>query len=184
MDNSVYERMCHVFFFFFKPAAFQLLSRAHNAQKSYYGPCKTNGNESGRQFQRFYCKKTLVGYWQSRTDCCQTKQKFPTIFKRISFELLQKGRKEFSEAVQLITGHNFLQRHKVIVQKDIDPLCRSCGEDEETSHHVVAECPAFAAIRLRVLGTPVLQGTLHWSTQIAEFLREINFSSLQDQGVE
>ncbi len=63
-------------------------------------------------------------------------------------------------------------------------MCRSCGEDEETSHHVVAECPAFAAIRLRVLGTPVHQGTLHWSTQIAEFLREINFSSLQDQGVE
>ncbi len=86
--------------------------------------------------------------------------------------------------VQLITGHNFLQRHKVIVQEDVDPLCRSCGEDEETSHHVVAECPAFAAIRLRVLGTPVLQGTLHWSTKIAEFLREINFSSLQDQAVE
>ena len=123
-------------------------------------------------------------YWQSRTDCCQTKQWFPTICKNTSFTLLRKGRKEFSEAVQLITGHNFLQRHKVIVQQDDDPLCRSCGEDEETSHHVVAECPAFAAIRLRVLGTPVLQGTLHWSTQIAEFLREINFSSLQDQGVE
>ncbi len=86
--------------------------------------------------------------------------------------------------VQLITGHNFLQRHKVIVQEDDDPWCRSCGEDEETSHHVVAEYPAFAAIQLRVLGTPVLQGTLHWSTQITEFLREINFSSLQDQGVE
>ncbi len=86
--------------------------------------------------------------------------------------------------VQLITCHNFLQRHKVIVQEDDDPLCRSCGEDEETSHHVVAECPAFAAIRLGVLGTPVLQGTLHWSTKIAEFLREINFSSLQDQAVE
>ncbi len=121
-------------------------------------------------------------YWQSRTDCRQSKQWFPSICRNISFKLLWKGRKEFSEVVQLITGHNFLQRHKVIVQED--PLCRSCGEDEETSHHVVAECPAFAAIRLRVLGTPVLQGTLHWSTQIAEFLREISFSSLQDQGVE
>ncbi len=106
------------------------------------------------------------------------------LIKKISFQLLRKGRKEFSEVVQLITGHNFLQRHKVIVQEDVDPLCRSCSEDEETSHNVVAECPAFAAIRLRVLGTPVHQGTLHWSTQIAEFFREINFSSLQDQGVE
>ena len=123
-------------------------------------------------------------YWQSRTDCCQTKQWFPTICKKISFQLFRKGRREFSETIQLISGHNFVQRHKVIVQEDVDPLCRSCGEDEETSRHVVAECPAFAAIRLEVVGTPVLQGTLHWSTQIAEFLREINFSSLQDQGVE
>ncbi len=69
-------------------------------------------------------------------------------FAKRPFQLLRKGRKEFSEAVQLITGHNFLQRHKVIVQEDINPLCRSCGEDEETSHHVVAKCPAFAAIRL------------------------------------
>ncbi len=117
-------------------------------------------------------------------DCRHTKQWFPTICKKITFKLLWKGRKEFSEAVQLITGRNFLQRHKVIVQEDVDPLCRRCGEDEETSHHVVAECPAFAAVRLRVLGTSVLQGTLHWSTQNTEFLHEIKFSSLQDQGVE
>ena len=114
-------------------------------------------------------------YWHSSTDCRQTKQWSPTICYYISFKILRKGRKEFSEVVQLISGHNFLQRHKVIVQEDDDPLCRSCGEEEETSHHVVAECLAFAAIRLRVLGTPVLQGTLHWSTQIAEFLWEINF---------
>ncbi len=31
-----------------------------------------------------------------------------------------------------------------------------------TSYHLVAECPTFAAIQLRVLGTPVHQGTLHW----------------------
>ncbi len=105
-------------------------------------------------------------------------------FAKISFQLLRIGRKEFSEAVLLITGHNFLQRHKVIVQEDDDPMCRSCGEDEETSHHFVAKCPAFAAIRLRVLGTPDLQSMLQWSTRIVEFLREINFSSLQDQGVE
>ncbi len=100
-------------------------------------------------------------------DCRQTKQWFPSICKKTSFILLWKGRKEFSERVQLITGNNILQRHKVIVQQDVDPLCRSSGEDEETSHHVVAKCPAFAAIWLKVLGTPVLQETLHWSTHIA-----------------
>ena len=72
----------------------------------------------------------------------------------------------------------------MFVQEDSDPFCRSCGEDDETSHHGKAKCQAYAAIRLRVLGNPVLLGMLHWSTQIAEFLREINFSSLQEQGVE
>ncbi len=75
MDNSVFERMCHIIDpfstpsrvslrkgpFFFKPAAFQLFSRARNVQKSYYGPCKPYGSESGRRFQRFYYEKTLVG---------------------------------------------------------------------------------------------------------------------------
>ncbi len=65
------------------------------------------------------------------TDCRQAKQWFPPFAKKISFELLRKGRKEFSKAVQLITGHNFLQRHTVIVQEDADPLRRSCGEDGE-----------------------------------------------------
>ncbi len=91
-------------------------------------------------------------YWQSRTDCHQTKQWFPTICKKTSFKLLLKGRKEFSEAVQLITGHNFLQRHKVIAQEDDDPLCRSCGEDEETSHHVV--CSRMSCFRSHSAESP------------------------------
>ncbi len=71
----------------------------------------------------------------------------------------------------------------MIVQEN-NLLCRSCGEDEETYYHVVAECPASETICLKVLCTPVLQGTLHWSTQIAEFLWEIKFSFLQDEGEE
>ena len=54
--------------------------------------------------------------------------------------------------VRLIPKHNFIHRHKVIVQENVvDPLCRSYGEEEETSHHVVAESPAFVAIRRRSL---------------------------------
>ena len=47
--------------FFLKSTAFQQLASANNVQKSYYGPCKTNGGESRRQIQRFYYEKTLVG---------------------------------------------------------------------------------------------------------------------------
>ncbi len=77
----MFERVCHIIDsfstssrvsrrkgpFFFKPAAFQLLSRARIVQKSYYGPCKTNRSESGRRFQRFYYEKTLVGHFVSES---------------------------------------------------------------------------------------------------------------------
>ena len=34
-------------------------------QKSYFGPCKIKERASGRQFQRFYYEKTLVGVEES-----------------------------------------------------------------------------------------------------------------------
>ncbi len=37
-----------------------------NLQKSHYGPCKINGSESRRPFQKFYYEKKLVGRRRSR----------------------------------------------------------------------------------------------------------------------
>ncbi len=52
-----------------------------NVQKSYYGSCKTNESEFGRQFQKFYYEKTLVGNRErSRRRRCKTVFKAPTIF--------------------------------------------------------------------------------------------------------
>ncbi len=78
MDNSVFERMCHILDTFSTPSsvfnrkeplflqktAFQQFARACNMQKYYYWPCKINGRTSGRRFQRFYYEKTLVGAWR------------------------------------------------------------------------------------------------------------------------
>ena len=75
MNNSVFERMCHIIDtfstpsrvlgrkepFFLRRKAFQQFARAHNVQKSYYRPCNINGRVSERQFQKFYYEKTLVG---------------------------------------------------------------------------------------------------------------------------
>ena len=38
-----------------------------------------------------------------------------------------------------------------------DPICNKCGEDEETSEHFIAKCPAFARQRKQFLGNYFLK---------------------------
>jgi len=58
--------------------------------------------------------------------------------------LLKLNRNDLSRLVQFLTGHNKLKRHKNIQAGIIDPhSCRLCLEDDESSFHVIAECPAM-----------------------------------------
>jgi ribonuclease HI len=111
--------------------------------------------------------------WKARTDCRQTKQWFPSINKTLSRQIIKLDRENLSAMVQLITGHNFLKRHSSLVNKTTDKECRFCLEDEETTFHVMAECPAFARIRLNELGAITLSEPLSWDVRsVLSFLRE------------
>ena len=105
-------------------------------------------------------------YWTGLPTCRQTKQWMPDINRAISREMLKSyDRNTYSCFVQLITGHNFLNRHESIVagvEEEEDGLCRLCLEDEESSFHVFAECPALAARRLDIFGTHVLEDLQDW----------------------
>ena len=53
--------------------------------------------------------------------------------------------------VQFLTGHNKLKRHKNIQNGVNDPhSCRLCLEEEKSSYHVIAECPATKSVRTKV----------------------------------
>ncbi len=120
--------------------------------------------------------------WSRRKDCRQTKQWFPTIQKQLSHQVLYTDRRQYSRYVQLITGHNFLKRHSALVDNSDEAECRLCWEDEETSFHLIAECPAIAWARLKVFGAPLQSSPLIWSIkQVASFLREANIGPLLDQ---
>ena len=120
-------------------------------------------------------------YWTNRPDCRQTKQWLPRISKKISFDILKLNRKEISWAVQLITGHNFMKRHESLVNSNDESECRLCLEDDETSHHIMAACPALARVRLEVLGSPFLDTPLHWSIKkVSSFVRKASIGYLLD----
>jgi len=91
-------------------------------------------------------EKIWQNKWAARNDCRQTKHWFAAINKNASNNILTDfSRRQFSALVQLFTGHNYLHRHESLVH-GTEADCRLCLEDEETSFHVMAECPALARI--------------------------------------
>ena len=86
--------------------------------------------------------------------------------------------------MQFLTGHNKLKRHKNIQEGVIDPnSCRLCLEDEESSFHVIAECPAMQTYRSRVFKLPtILSNPPDWTvTQLEKFLRISPIGEMLDQ---
>jgi ribonuclease HI len=127
-----------------------------------------------RNFLHDQADKAWEMRWKNLTTCRQTKQWFPTIDNCRSKYLITRNRKMFSVLTQLITGHNFLNRHSKLVQETDELGCRFCMEEEdESSFHVFAECPSFARIRLSIFGHHTLVAPLQWSgSQLVSYLRE------------
>jgi hypothetical protein len=55
----------------------------------------------------------------------------------------------------LLTGHCHLRKqlHRLGIYKE-ETICRKCGMEEETAHHILFECEAVGRIRYSVLGSP------------------------------
>ena len=96
------------------------------------------------------------------------------------------NRKDLSRLVQFLTGHNKLKRHKNLQNGVDDPhSCRLCFEEEESSFHVIAECPATQTVRTRVFELPspiALTDPPDWTiSQVVRFLKESSVGDLLNQ---
>ena len=91
--------------------------------------------------------------WISDPECRQTKLFYPEINRKESYKALKMNRKNISVYVRYVTGHNFLNRHNNLVDPSRYPtkLCRFCGEEEETSEHILTLCQRFSFIRYQTL---------------------------------
>ena len=76
---------------------------------------------------------------------------------------MKLGRKKLGQIVQLVTGHNHLRYHQHQICQDIDPLCRLCEEDSETSWHLIGECPALMEKRQEVFQKYFLDDNPVWT---------------------
>jgi ribonuclease HI len=122
--------------------------------------------------------------WRSSTDCKQTKIWFPTINRKKSRNLVELRRNDLSLLTQIITGHNRFNRHESLVNHEVDATCRLCLEDEETSWHLVGECPALWYNREQVFGEKFLDLLdPEWTVaQMMSFAERVKLNQLNTRG--
>ena len=61
--------------------------------------------------------------------------------KKLAKKILNISRSHLTTLISIITGFNCLSYIQFKVNPSINPLCRLCGEDNETLWHFATECP-------------------------------------------
>ena len=116
-----------------------------------------------RALKNFVCEKWSER-WCSVAKARQTKIFFAEPQEKKSRELLGWSREKYGEFFRWISGHNFLGRHNHLLnpEKYPDPICRACGEEEETSSHLILECPVLSEMRFKILGQHLFRELYEW----------------------
>mgnify|MGYP001608453923 CR=1 FL=1 len=70
----------------------------------------------------------------------------------LSARLLKLRREQLRILAYMFTGHAPVNRHLFIIHRATDPFCHRCGVDEETTEHLLLECPSYERLRLLILG--------------------------------
>ena len=119
--------------------------------------------------------------WKSGKDARQTRIFFPSVNLSKSKKIRKMNRKDISNMVRAITGHDFRRRHQALMEGGGTTECRLCGEEEETSSHLVDRCPRLAGKRMDVFGTPLGSAvTPIWKPeQLAAFLSDPLISEME-----
>ena len=72
---------------------------------------------------------------------------------KLSTDLLRMDRRNLKQVVELITGHGHWRKHMhrmgVFME---EPICRKCGQQEETAEHLLFDCEPLTQARLSTFG--------------------------------
>ena len=88
--------------------------------------------------------------WQGHAEYKMTKQFLSQPSKHAGIRAVKLSKSSLSRLIQLITGHNFLSYFQYKLDSTINPLCRMCGEENETFYHLITCCPALELRRREI----------------------------------
>jgi hypothetical protein len=80
-------------------------------------------------------------------------------FEKISRHILALDRKEFRLVIGLPTGHCTLRWHPHIMGLSDNAKCRKCEYKEESSYHILCQCPVLKEHRIKIFGCAWLELT-------------------------
>ena len=142
--------------------------------------------------------------WNMDPTCRQSKMWFPDGPRPgFAFEILHLPRPVCSQVIHFVTGHNFLRRHQAIIElaeleklekheglgedeefhAAMEPIaaCSLCGGKEESSFHIMTECPKLVTVRVGVFGKedilpPYTNIPVY---KLISYLRDVKLKSLE-----
>ena len=92
--------------------------------------------------------------WARTTTCKQTKLFLPQLQTESQInKTLSLTKVEITKYIKIITNHNLYSYFQFKCNPEINPLCRLCGEDNETAYHFLAECPSLLIHRINTFQT-------------------------------
>lgn len=103
-----------------------------------------------------FLNKEFENSWQEAPGMRQAKAHIRGPSLKLTKDLIGFNRRDLRMVTGLLTGHCHLNRHLQIIGIKDDSECRWCLEDEETSSHILTECPAIVWARERHFGSCVL----------------------------
>jgi ribonuclease HI len=123
-----------------------------------------------------YLHKEWTSRWIGITEARQTKIFFPEPNGRLTKKLLTYDKQTCAQIFRWVCGHSFHRYHNFLLNPEIftNPSCRLCGAEKEETSHLFAFCPGIAPIRMRIIGTPILEH-FKWSpSQLLAMIKEID----------
>ena len=146
----------------------------------------------------------MEGYVEYDPSCRQSKMWFPDGPRpAFAFEILHLPRVVCSQVIHFVTGHNFLRRHQAIIELEellqlekyeglgqdedfhdaMEPIakCSLCGQKEESSYHIMTECPKLISARIGVFGREKILPPYTYIPvyKLVSYLRDVKLKSLE-----
>ncbi|XP_025994761.2 uncharacterized protein LOC113004738 [Solenopsis invicta] len=109
----------------------------------------------GRRRLRAWLRNEHLEFWKNelRTKCRQARALLgETPSEGLVGDIRSLSRRNARLVVQILTGHGALNYHMHRLGRSNTAECRACEEEEETSLHILCDCPAYAGLRLKLLG--------------------------------
>ena len=91
-----------------------------------------------------------------------------------SMKSIQKNRKDYRTATQLLSGHAGLNNHLFKMRLTETKSCESCGEENETVEHFLGKCPALYNTRLEIFHTHIINAEEVFNHPLSKIIRFAN----------